>query len=92
MMYICLHLYSSWWGESFVRELKRISVQAEKKIKLRRGSKADAFSPADDVKPLQNSQTEDTGEIGAATVARSKANSQSSSTPIVTLDSDLPKL
>lgn len=29
---------SAWWGQSFVTELTRISEQAEKKLRVRRGS------------------------------------------------------
>ena len=29
---------SAWWGQSFVSELTRISEQAEKKLRVRRGS------------------------------------------------------
>lgn len=32
---------SAWWGQSFVAELHRISEQAEKKLKVRKGSSVD---------------------------------------------------
>lgn len=34
-------MFSVWWGQSFVAELHRISEQAEKKLKVRKGSSVD---------------------------------------------------
>jgi hypothetical protein len=34
-------MFSAWWGQSFVAELHRISEQAEKKLRVRKGSSVD---------------------------------------------------
>lgn len=58
-------IYSAWWGESFVNELTRISEQAQRKLKIRRGSVLDgksSTSQASDVAPSTEGLPPSVGE------------------------------
>lgn len=57
---------SSWWGESFVNELTRISEQAEKKLKVRRESTFETSNEESRKEPSAVNAKEETGKVDAA--------------------------